>query len=957
MSRSNKVTICNIYCVKEVLILTVDKYGFTIGVKGTLIEFNLLSTVCPYVIGITGNVELTVIEGLAGSVEEYSTIESTIIVFHVTAVCKTVIRPTVSSPIEGHIVEGDACTVHTNVILATVELNTVNSTCNGDALSGRNSVCACLEDYYLIARLCCCECICKSCVVGIADLCCTALKSAVNIDLGICRIITAPNDVGNVLFSTAGSNSALVEVESVISIIAGEDVRNIYEFTFFECCSAYSTPNVNVTVFECGTCCIKLAKISAQSYTTINLTTNEVKLHAGSGIEVDRPLGSFKSTSFECNCSILSSVAVTECIAFSCCSSKGTILNQTGTGKIRATCAIYKVDILNLVVSTLNRRNTVESYITNTDHGNILLVDYQGCIVCALVDFQLGAVGYSRDCVCNIFVSNAVNTCNIGSALNTVCAVAVILGDKSCCAVFFCKSRLEGTSGNESICGVAVANDTIKCTAADGNSVLGHSCGSNTVKCKVTIEGTISNTNGQLLCTTLIDDINCKVVVCIIGSNCTAGDIKCNCGSISGVNVNSVAILAEDLAAGYVKSCLSRVTIGPVEDTNCCLSCSKLTTVYSSCAACIIVKCIASAANRGILYCTAVNGNCTIVTDGVACVSIACAGSCRIKGDLTVSDRILNCEVTVVLDESSGCAGSIGHRDCLAVEVKSNLISCCNFDALCKDDVRKNDYCLTVCSRNCFCKGCIVCVTYLSNSNHIAGRNIFVRKNGCAICCVVGLIRGDNAFCTADERVVGSVDRCTLGVQRFFVCFVLIFELVVCQNVLGSVVGLNHAVAFAVNFNGRAGHSYLAAIGPECVLIILGAIDRTIRNSGVAAYTDTLFEGYIFKCTINVVLIHKLVCCGEICSLVSKSNVLEGYTLEIGNAAANDRQLSIRSYTFNCNVLTKINDSVRETCGQFYFTADFVSNVICTFSQGSCYCFIHCWNINFILIKSHSCNC
>ena len=168
-SGSDEVTIGDSYIIEEILIFRVDKYRLTIRVECTAVEFNVLCTVGPYVVGITGNVELTVVEGLAVSVEEYGTVEGTVVVDHIATVCKTVIRPTVSSPVEGYIVEGDACTVHTNVVLAAVELNTVNSTGNGDALAGRNAVSSCNENLNLVAVLCSCECFCKSLVTGVAD--------------------------------------------------------------------------------------------------------------------------------------------------------------------------------------------------------------------------------------------------------------------------------------------------------------------------------------------------------------------------------------------------------------------------------------------------------------------------------------------------------------------------------------------------------------------------------------------------------------------------------------------------------------------------------------------------------------------------------------------------------------------------------------------------------------------
>ena len=160
-SSSNKVCVNNIEVDKVACTLVINENCFTYGVEGTLIECNFLSTVRPYVVSVcTVLIERTVVERFRYAVEEYLTVERTVVVNKVSGVLETCVVY-VRIVIKRYVVERYVRATH--VLSADViKYNTVNSTCNCDALSGRNSVCACNEDLYFVACVCSCECSLKS---------------------------------------------------------------------------------------------------------------------------------------------------------------------------------------------------------------------------------------------------------------------------------------------------------------------------------------------------------------------------------------------------------------------------------------------------------------------------------------------------------------------------------------------------------------------------------------------------------------------------------------------------------------------------------------------------------------------------------------------------------------------------------------------------------------------------
>ena len=135
--------------------LSIDKNWLTCTVEGTLVECNFLSTVCPNVVIITSVHKCTVVEGLALAIEEYLTIEGTVVVNQVARVLQALVWA-VRSVCECNVVECHICTATTKCT-DVCKLNAVNSTSDGNVVLYLESICASLEDNNLIACLSSCH--------------------------------------------------------------------------------------------------------------------------------------------------------------------------------------------------------------------------------------------------------------------------------------------------------------------------------------------------------------------------------------------------------------------------------------------------------------------------------------------------------------------------------------------------------------------------------------------------------------------------------------------------------------------------------------------------------------------------------------------------------------------------------------------------------------------------------
>ena len=340
-----------------------------------------------------------------------------------------------------------------------------------------------------------------------------------------------------------------------------------------------------------------------------------------------------------------------------------------------------------------------------------------------------------------------------------------------------------------------------------------------------------------------------------------------------------------------------------------------------------------------ILDCTAINNESTCITDSVyapACCGIAC--TCIGKADLTVA---FNGKRTVVLYHRVRCCAVLNLADGLAVKVKNNCLTCRNNKCVGKNNITKKNHIAAV--SKCFCKGSILIFANLCNINNyiIVCSYSIVCKNSGAICCVVSLICGNNAFGTVNESIVFSNDGSVLNVKSFLVSIAEILEGVILDSDRVCSIGLDHTVSIIACSYGSTLNIEVTFIKPNCVLISSICIYCTVSKCAVTAETDTVFKDYAIKCTVNVVLIHELVCCGKVFTLISKSNILEGYALDVGNATANDGELSIRSYAFDYNVITKVHKTVRKAGSQLYRTCDLVSYKVMLVSECVSNSFVH----------------
>ena len=236
----------------------------------------------------------------------------------------------------------------------------------------------------------------QRCVAVLADCHNTGLQNIVHINQCVGLVNTAVDQVGNLTVSIA-VHSAAIEIDNIVSIIAGEDVRNINEVTAGEGCCIFGAPDVDVILFEGSVGCSQGAQIASQSHTTVDFTVGEGQVGAGSAVEVNSPHGSIQITALEGDRAVLHTVAVTEGIAACIGGSEGAILDQTGTGEIAAAGAVNEVDILDLVARALDGGNTIQGNIALAGNGNIvpLGIQHQSVIVGASHDGNSCAVGHS----------------------------------------------------------------------------------------------------------------------------------------------------------------------------------------------------------------------------------------------------------------------------------------------------------------------------------------------------------------------------------------------------------------------------------------------------------------------------------------------------------------------------------------------------------------------------------
>ena len=224
-------------------------------------------------------------------------------------------------------------------------------------------------------------------------------------------------------------------------------------------------------------------------------------------------------------------------------------------------------------------------------------------------------------------VAYAVDRSN--SLYDAVCAVRIFNTCKAICTKCRIKSYAVATAGDEAVSGIAIADNALEATAAEGDCIFRHGCRSYAVKCEVSVEGTVGNLNGKVFCTAVVCHIyiHSKLVVGIIGSDCTAIDIQLCSGRITHIEVNCVTVIADYFAIVNSDGYLIAFSVGPVKCAESSLFCSELTTVKGEGTACIIINCVASAADSCVLNGTGLNGKCTVVADSIACITVVCAGS------------------------------------------------------------------------------------------------------------------------------------------------------------------------------------------------------------------------------------------------------------------------------------------------------------------------------------------
>ena len=258
----------------------------------------------------------------------------------------------------------------------------------------------------------------------------------------------------------------------------------------------------------------------------------------------------------------------------------------------------------------------------------------------------------------------------------------------------------------------------------------------------------------------------------------------------------------------------------------------------------------------------------------------------------------------------------------------------------CKTDLH---FVSRLCSCECFVEGGVhrtVDFCYVDD-NLIIYCDCSIGDLGRAVSCEVGLVGRNDTCGTIDELVAASNDRCTVGVQRFLIGSAKILEGVVRQGDLISRIGLDQAVCILTADHISAGDGKFAVVEPDCVFVRGVCVDLTIGKLAIAAETDTVLKRNVFKLGVDEVLIHELVSGGEICTLVSEGQILHGNTLDVGNAAADNGQLSACISALDGYVIAQCNDAVGITGFQSNCAINIIGNKICAVDSSLRHCSVH----------------
>ena len=470
-SGSNEFTAINGNIVGLTCLVRVDQYRLTNGVEGTVVEYNLVCTVGPYVVCICAVlVECTVIEGLGSSVEEYLTVNCTVVVNKVTGVLETGVVY-VRIVIEGYVIEGYVCATH---ILSTdvVKYNTVNHTGNGDVLAGSGKcISACLENNDFVGILCSSECVCEGLIVAdysiIANKCCFKafntflyLRTADNsnfTEVQSCVFIN-PNEVGGV-----SSNAGNVNV-------------GCRDF-----CTCFGLDNDRCLLCS-GEGCIFDAQLNLNCIVYIlfvDLDTAACRCY-GKTVDLDRLSVCLNPNSV----SVLGFVddnIVQLSISLECHSLRCSYVVEFNVATEVEVVAVPRT----VVLAAIGDRHVIEDQLSVIVGNNVVPVAVQlveGKSVTVTVDGDgLGSIaadskslpcGDIERCIsikvdndvllslCNFksfsegFVAYAIDTSNILAGLYAVSTVAVVSGDVAFCAPCFCHRYGEGTAGDSEGCSV-----------------------------------------------------------------------------------------------------------------------------------------------------------------------------------------------------------------------------------------------------------------------------------------------------------------------------------------------------------------------------------------------------------------------------------------------------------------------------------------------------------------------
>ena len=219
---SDEFTIGEGDIVEQTCALGINQHGLAGAVEGTAVEYNNLSTVGPDVVISGGLVEGTVVEGLAGTVQEHLTVEGTVVVNQVAGVLQTLVGGAAGIG-EGNIIKGDVSAAEVLCVDAG-ELNTVHATGDGEVLAGgAQSIGAGSEDLNFVAGLSGIEGVSQGGVVVVADLGCCGSNSPDTVLFGSGEALS-DKSAGIGTEGTAGDEAGQVAAFSGLEVIDSADV-------------------------------------------------------------------------------------------------------------------------------------------------------------------------------------------------------------------------------------------------------------------------------------------------------------------------------------------------------------------------------------------------------------------------------------------------------------------------------------------------------------------------------------------------------------------------------------------------------------------------------------------------------------------------------------------------------------------------------------------------------------